>query len=222
MNNDDSSRTAETGQMINTLYLNAILFCVLLALFEICRHMRSIYLNRCTKRFKKTGRVPPPPSAYPFGWIIAITKVSDEQFLSMVGLDGYMMMRYITICCRIGYFFSFWGLFVLVPVYYSAPGKLTGWDSFTLANIPNNPSANELWAPAVFCYLFSGFFCQLMFQEYKNFISKRVAYLEKGDLDTPPQTNYTVMVEKVSRGLQSSPMLSEFFEELFPGDPYFS
>ncbi len=218
MANDDSNSETETSQMMNTLYLNLILFSVLIVSFEVCRHIRSIYQNRLTKRFKKSGRVPPTPSAYPFGWIVAIVNVSDEEVLAMIGLDGYMLIRYITICCRIGFFFSFWGVLVLVPIYHSAPGNLVGWDSYTLANIPDNPHANELWAPAVFCYLFSAFFCQMMYTEYKNFISKRVQYLEKGDLDTPPQTYYTVMLEKVPADIKSSPMLHEFFDRLFPGE----
>jgi hypothetical protein len=215
---DNNDREKETSQLINTLYLNVTLCFILLCCFETCRHMKSIYLNRYKKRFKKSGRVPSLPSSFPFGWVTAITKVSDERFLAMVGLDGYMLMRYITICCRLGFFFTFWGVLVLIPIYHCAPGRLIGWDSYTLANIPDNPSANELWAPAVFCYLFSAFFCQMMYQEYKNFIEKRVQYLEKGDQDTPPQTYFTVMVEKVPTNLKSSPVMFEFFDKLFPGE----
>lgn len=53
--------------------------------------------------------------------------------------------------------------------------------------------------------------------EYKNFIEKRLQYLMLGDPDTPSQTNYTVMVERLPAKLRSVPMTRDFFEKLFPG-----
>lgn len=75
-----------------------------------------------------------------------------------------------------------------------------------------------------------------MYYEYKNFISKRVQFLVEGDLDTQLQTNYTgyqptisifkknnppalltVLVENLPTNLRSTPMLTDFFERLYPG-----
>ncbi|KAJ1385444.1 hypothetical protein B484DRAFT_410502 [Ochromonadaceae sp. CCMP2298] len=58
----------------------------------------------------------------------------------------------------------------------------------------------------------------MMYVEYNNFIVKRVEYLVRGDQDTPHQTYYTVMVERLPPSLRSGPMLATFFEKLFPGD----
>ena len=146
--------------------------------------------------------------------------VDEEDFLHMVGLDGYMLLRYINVCFRMSVFFTIWGLIALVPVYGRAKGRHVAWNKYTLANIPNNPHADQLWVPAVFAYVFSVYFCHLMYAEYKNFVKKRVQYLIKGDPDTPPQTYYTVMVEKVPISLRSAPALEAFFEKLFPGGVY--
>jgi hypothetical protein len=161
--------------------------------------------------------VPPCPSNYPLAWISSVMAVGDEDLLRMVGLDGYMLIRYINVCFKMSFFFTFWGLIVLAPVYRSALGKHVSWNKFTLANIPNNPSANQLWVPAVFAYIFSIYFCHLMHTEYKNFVLKRIQYLKQGDPDTPSQTYYTLMVEKVPTTLRSAPALEAFFENLFPG-----
>jgi hypothetical protein len=210
---------AETAGLLNSLYINLILFSLFMVFFEVNRHMKSTYLKRATKKFKKSQRVPPTPSNYPFAWIISVMEVGEDDLLRMVGLDGYMLIRYINVLFRMSVFFSFWGVFVLVPIYSSNGNKHEySWNRYTLANI--DPAANELWIPAIFAYIFSMYFCHLMYTEYKNFVKKRVDYLIKGDPDTPPQTYYTLLVEKVPITLRSAPALEAFYEKLFPGDVY--
>lgn len=48
-------------------------------------------------------------------------------------------------------------------------------------------------------------------------MQKRIAYLGQGDINTHPQTYYTVLVERVPPPLRSAPALTAFFEKLFPG-----
>jgi Late exocytosis, associated with Golgi transport len=166
---------------------------------------------------QRSHRVPPCPSGHPLAWIASVLAVGDEDLLRMVGLDGYMLVRYVNVCFRMSVFYTMWGLLVLAPVYSLAPGNHVSWNKYTLANIPNNPAANQLWVPAVFAYIFSMYFCHLMYAEYKNFVLKRIQYLIQGDPDTPSQTYYTLMVEKVPTTLRSAPALEAFFEKLFPG-----
>ena len=128
-----------------------------------------------------------------------------------------MLLRFISLCIRMGFLVSLGGLIFLVPIYSTSPGTFVGWNKYTLANIPNGPSASELWSPVIFCYLFSGYFCQLLYYEYKHFIEKRVEYLVAGDRDTPIQTYYTSMVEKLPADIKSAPALLQYCEKLFPG-----
>jgi hypothetical protein len=146
--------------------------------------------------------------------------VSDAEFLYMVGLDGYMLIRYIAICFKVSLFYSFCGLVILAPIYAKAGGGFNEWNRYTLANVQDGEQGTELWAPAIFIYLFAFYFCYLMQAEYENFVDKRVRYLIQGDPDTPPQTYYTAMVEHIPPALRSAPKLRAFFEKLFPGDIY--
>lgn len=188
----------------------------LAAFFEFCRGIQPIYLPRVTERFH--DRVPQLPNSCPLGWFQRINDISENDVLTMVGLDGYMLLRFIFICFRIACFCTIWGMCVLTPIYYhSQHGVHHGWDKYTIANVRKMPTYYELWAPVIFCYLFAIFFCQLMYYEYKNFIEKRLHYLVHGDRDTPVQTYYTVMVEKIPKIINSGPSLSNFFEQLFPG-----
>ena len=219
---DCDTASLESLQLVNTLYINVIVFVLLVVFFECNRHMRSIYQKRLTKgKLVQTGRVPEsPPSRYFLGWVVDLAKISEDDLLHMVGLDGYMLMRYINICLRICAFLTFWGLMVLVPVYGNSDGKRCGWSRFTLANIPNDYTATQLWAPTILAYIFAAYFCQMMHAEYKNFLEKRVQYLVRGDPATPQQAYYTIMVERIPASLRSVANLTNFFEKLFPNDVY--
>lgn len=113
-------------------------------------------------------------------------------------------------------FLTLCGVAFLVPLYATAGGGLSGWARFTMANIPFQPSAYELWAPVIFAYIFSAYYCRLMQKEYINFMQRRVQYLRAVDSDTPTQTYYTIMVERVPAVLRSHQSLTAFFDKLFP------
>ena len=139
----------------------------------------------------------------------------------MVGLDAYMYLRYIKICLKLSIFLTFWGLLVLVPVYKSNHASAASpWDYFTIANV-----LSARWFAAIFGYIFAAYFCQLLLTEYTNFSLQRMQYFvnpnaSENDPDTPPQTYYTVMVERVPPKLRSATALKDYFEKLFPGDVY--
>ena len=109
----------------------------------------------------------------------------------MIGLDGYMLIRYINICFKTTVFFTIWGLVLLLPVYVRANDEYhsyVDWNKFTIANIRDDDSASSLWIPAILAYIYAIYFCNLVYTEYKNFVQKRIEYLNNGDPDTPPQT----------------------------------
>lgn len=91
-----------------------------------------------------------------------------------------------------------------------------------MANIPDNYNSSELWAPVVFSYIFSLFYCQSLYMEYVNFIEKRINYLAHGDQDTPQQTYYTVLVENIPSSIKSVTLLTDFFNNLFKGPLMFA
>lgn len=139
----------------------------------------------------------------------------------MVGLDAYMYLRYIKICLKLSVFLTFWGLLVLVPVYRTNhTTAVSPWDYYTIANV-----LTARWFAAIFGYIFAAYFCQLLLTEYTNFSLQRMQYFvnpnaSENDPDTPPQTYYTVMVERVPPKLRSAAALKDYFEKLFPGDVY--
>lgn len=218
-NGDDTISTYQTTDTLySTLTVNSILFFSLLLLFECNRHIKPIFLKRVTKRNIKYNRVPSTPSRFPLSWIWSVSQIPNEDLCKMIGLDGYMYLRYISLCFRFSIFTSFLGIVCLVPIYHYYNID-EGWARYTLANIPNDQNGERLlWVPAVFSYVFAIYFCHLLHEEYKHFVLKRFDYLIEGDFDTPPQTYYTLFLEKTPAPLRSEPALRKFFEKIFPGN----
>lgn len=148
--------------------------------------------------------------------------VSENELLRMIGLDGYMLLRYVKVCFKAAFFSAFFGVTIMLPIYSMSDGEFRHdrvWNRYTLANLRSLESKHQtLWIPVAFAYLFTTYFCVLMYGEYKNFMEKRIEYLAKGDPTTHPQTYYTLMVERVPRQLRSNPALFDFFDTLFPGE----
>lgn len=99
-NHNKNNLDLSTKGMIYTLIINIFMFTFLLCFFEANRFYRQIFLKRFQKRFIDIGRVPPIPPKRMFGWLVAIFRVAELEVLHMVGLDGYMLLRYHTVCLK--------------------------------------------------------------------------------------------------------------------------
>jgi len=233
--NQNSNEHLSTDGTFWTLGINMAMFGIFCLIFEANRFYPQIYLKRCVKKFIESSRVPPRPSESTFGWLWNLWQVSEEDLLGMVGLDGYMLLRFHIVCLKLCCFLSFWGLLVLTPLYSTAAITST-WDTYTLTNVLKGEDRMKfrLWAAAVFGYIFAAYFCKLLQTEYNAFCIRRLIYLTQqynqetaveggalsGDPDTPQQTYYTVMVERLPKELRSPQKLRNYFDDIFPGEVY--
>lgn len=209
------------------LIVNLVLFIIFWMTFEANKEYKHIYLKRLISKFKINNRVPDHPPAQLFGWLTCMNNITENDILIMVGLDAYMLLRYHTVCLKFAVFLTFWGLLVLTPLYCTA-AITQDWDRYTLTNVLNGDKDIKfrLWVPAVAGYIFSAYFCQLLYAEYSNFARKRLEYLVQTDPkesafkdpDTPPQKYYTVMVERIPNQMRSAKEIHDFFNKLFPGE----
>ena len=153
---------------------------------------------------------------------------TELDVLRMVGLDAYMLLRYQTICYKLSLFMCFWGILVLVPLYSTAATQ-SEWNKYTLNNVEIADPQQQFryWFAAIFSYMFSAYFCQLLHAEYNNFSVRRLQFLVQadpdspmGDPDTPQQKYFTIMIERIPSHLRSAAALHKFFDNLFPNEVY--
>lgn len=157
-----------------TLYTNLGIFGFLVLVFESHRVYKQIYLKRLQPRFLDSGRAPPEPPEYLFGWLVPLYDMTEDDVKHKVGLDAYMLLRYLGLCLKLSIFYTMWGLVVLVPLFGTIknndPVALASpsyqWDKYTLSNVMtgDNEYRLRLWVVAIFGYIFSAYFCQLLYQ----------------------------------------------------------
>ena len=154
------------------------------------------------------------------GWIYTVLVcVNDEKLLHMIGLDGFMLLRFISVCFKSACFLTVLGCVTLLPIYATAGGSAEAWDTYTVSNVPDK-EAGQYWGIVVYAYIVAAFFCHLMYKEYENFFKKRLDFLVRGDDETPRQTAYTIMIENVPPEIRSSTALANFMEDIYPGKVY--
>jgi len=173
-----------------------------------CYNARSALL-------RQSGLLPLPDDR-PLDWVGPVFGVPWKKVRSVAGLDGYFFLRYIRMNVRITAVSTFWFFAILVPIYVTGGGDETsGWYYFSAANL--SVYGWRMWAPCVFCYLFTAFITFVIKQEYRHFLEIRQDFLARGAAHVNPQHHYSLMIENVPYELRSDRALKEYFEKLFPG-----
>ncbi|CAE7435196.1 RSN1 [Symbiodinium microadriaticum] len=109
-------------------------------------------------------------------------------------------------------------MLVLWPVYFTASvhqDGVAGVNLYTMANI--NKNGDRLYASAICCWLFATLFILMIEEEYKEFVSRRQAFILKDDPDVSAQKRYSVIVQNIPVHFRSSKKLHELFDHIFPG-----
>lgn len=142
--------------------------------------------------------------------------LSDEETLKRVGLDAFILLRFIRLFIAIGLFTTFFGLVILVSIYQygiSPPGT-EGINRFTLAHVRQN--GGRLWAVLLFYYIYTIAFLALLSQEYKEFARLRQRQFLQIEADGAKQELYSIKVENIPSEHSTSTSLKRLFEHIFP------
>ncbi|XP_039034674.1 CSC1-like protein At1g69450 [Hibiscus syriacus] len=156
------------------------------------------------------------------GWVKRAWKPSEEDLLSMSGLDAVVFMRIITFSLKVFLFAGVIGIFVLLPVNCSgdqlqdidfADLSNNSLDVFTISNLRRG--SKRLWAHFSAVYLVTAFLCYLLYYEFKYITAKRIDFFHS----TKPQPHqFTILVRSipVSAGNSVRESVERFFLEYHP------
>jgi len=154
--------------------------------------------------------------------------ISDQELLRCVGLDTFVMLRFV----RFGFDVSFYpfllGCFILIPVYFTNDYSGTidtptdGYFRITMQRL--EPTSPRHWVCALFAMCLYGFVLRRLWIEWEAFIPLRFDFLANGDTDITRrdainlnQYRTSCMVESVPETHRRDRELYEFFDSLFPG-----
>ncbi|KAK6928161.1 CSC1/OSCA1-like, N-terminal transmembrane domain [Dillenia turbinata] len=154
-------------------------------------------------------------------WVRSAWNLSEEELLSISGLDAVVFMRIFIFSLKVFAFAGFVGVFVLLPVNYlgnqldldfsDLPNK--SLDSFSISNVNNG--SNWLWIHFCAVYFFTGVVCLFLYFEYGYILSKRIQcfYLSK-----PQPHQFTLLVCGIPASSRSNfnESVEDFFKEYHP------
>jgi hypothetical protein len=169
-----------------------------------------------------SSKVPAERPSQFLAWIPAVVVMNGKETLNRVGLDAYMLLRFIRLCTRISLFSSIIGLIFLIPVFVNGNGELPGFNSWTLNNIgKQNSYSMTLWVSTIFACVFAAHTFYLVNAEYKNYVRWRIDFLTMGSVgNSQDQTLYTVMVEGLPSHLKTNSSLERYFNRIFPNQVF--
>ncbi|CAG8454248.1 2577_t:CDS:2, partial [Cetraspora pellucida] len=181
------------------------LYCLLQ--FEWNRHQKSMqYLYTPRTKLSKNPSPPIPPGL--FSWVKATIFLPDEFYLTRVGLDALMYIRFLRMAFQFLLFNSIVVGLILMPTNYFAGGFGDGVEVLSINNIPVNKT-QPLWAHMICTYIVSISWMYLSYKNYYHYMTlHRQQLLNK--VDTDSITARTVMVSRLPHELRSEEKLQEF------------
>jgi len=209
-----------TSSVFATLVLQSAVGAVVYIIFELLRGQREVFWP---KRRSHPTRCPNKDlSGSIFSWIHPVLEISDDETLKLVGLDGFVLLRFLRLTAKLFLGCGAFALVFLLPIYSTGFGSsdVVGIDRYTIANVI--PGGDRLWAPMLVTWIFSVLLLYLLYKEYEQFVTLRHQFLVEGDADMPTQQLYSATAENLPADYQSSAKLQEAFEELFPGQVLFA
>jgi len=211
---------ADTATVVATLAANSMFGAGILLFFELSRDNRDIYSARLrNNKFRAPGR---PPVGF-LGWIGHTLAVTEEDTLSMIGMDAFIVLRFTKLCARVCVVCCL-GAAVMMPLYHASNPQtdsqepVQGINTYTMANLPLG--GNKLYCATCFSWFYSMLFVYLIKEEYAHFVYLRQRFMASGDPDMVQQRLLTIKVENIPSNCQSDEKLWNLFNDLFPNEVY--
>ena len=149
--------------IVSTLILNLGVAFLMLLLFEWVRNKRCVYGRRLAEAPHRTPAT--PPSGF-LRWVMPTLNISMRDTARYVGLDGFMLLRYVRVCLDISMLATVMSLGVLLPLWATgraglAPNNFLRW---TMANLSTDAAEDvssnfgsetpRIWAAVAFVYIY--------------------------------------------------------------------
>ncbi|KAK9707714.1 hypothetical protein K7432_010033 [Basidiobolus ranarum] len=212
---DDAKNYSSTMVGVGTqLALTTAISVFSFGAFEVHRRWsltKHLYTNRCNLEKNPT----PLPSTTPFGWVWTTLNLNEEFYLSHVGLDAAMYIRYLKMAFQLMLFSSIIIGAIILPLNFFA--QETSLDQIEKVSIGNVPDGSKmLWVHWIMTHFFSFYTLYLLYKNSKDQAYLRILYLQaqarKGCIHTR-----TIMVTHVPETLRHEQRLREYFDSLGAG-----
>ncbi|OMJ25559.1 hypothetical protein AYI69_g4239 [Smittium culicis] len=227
---DKAQLAKQTLDIISLLYQAGVFLLIGIAIFGLFNMLRPNNSAVYARKFKEVSSRDPSLSSAPpklskniFTWIKQFYFISKEKQLQVIGLDGYLFLRFIRLCTIQLSIMSFFGIAVILPInYFNGNNTFVSGDPnkflllyLTLYHIT---SIKIYWVHVCFAYLYTFIFIYLIYLELRNYISLKLDYFSSPNFQTSISSR-SLLLQNVPKPLQSEPAISHFLANLLPETP---
>lgn len=213
----------DISALLTSAGINIGLCVVLLLLYSLLRKQPSnlsVYFGRRLAQARPKSidslcfhRFVPSPS-----WIVKAWETSEEEILSVGGLDAVVFIRILVFSLRVFSIAAFVCIFLVLPVNYYGQEmhhKEIPYESLEVFTIGNVKAGSQwLWAHCLALYIISCSACLLLYFEYKSIANMRLAHIKAS---APNPSYFTVLVRSIpsSREESYSDAVEKFFSNYY-------
>lgn len=148
--------------------------------------------------------------------------MEDQELLRCIGLDAFMVLRFLRFATDVFFWPMILALVTLVPLYITADNGAIGFFATTIVALID-PSGDDkrakYWLVVGFEYIHFCYILRRLWIEWELFMPLRYDFLEHGDFDNEKykgQYRMTCLVEYIPASHKNDKALFQFFDTLFP------
>ncbi|KAG0082868.1 hypothetical protein BGZ92_011290, partial [Podila epicladia] len=199
--------------LVAQIGLSAGVSVVCLSIFEWNRRKKTLqylYSPRCRLKVN-----PSPPMSLKFlGWIIPTLKIPEDFYITNVGLDAVMFLRFLKMCLQFCVFNAVVVGTILLPIHYTAGTEYSELPRMSILNVSSD--SNVLWAHVFLTYLVTVSWMFLLFKNYWQWMDLRREYtlqrIRQGEI-----AERSIFISRLPSNLRSDAALKQYFESLKMG-----
>ncbi|KAI7864935.1 hypothetical protein BDF14DRAFT_1744586 [Spinellus fusiger] len=205
----------ETDSSLSTftsaLWFNAALAIAFFCLFNILRTRRvQTYFPR-SYVVPKNKQPPPLPDGY-FQWIITLLRIPDEELIRCMGLDRFMVLKFLRMGIVVFFVATFTAVPILIPI--NAVGQLNS-EGLNLLTIGNVSDPGRTWAHTVLAIFFTAGLIYYTFSQTREYLKLRREYLLSPEFSRSVVAR-SLFVPSIPSDVHSVEELKRIFDH-FPG-----
>ncbi|OLY79032.1 hypothetical protein AYI68_g6909 [Smittium mucronatum] len=228
--NDGSQSDKETMNIISLLVQTGIFLAIGVGIFLVFLLLRPKNSAVYARKFKEVSSLnspdviaPPKLSKNIFIWIKQFFQISPEVQLQVIGVDGYLFLRFLRLCTIQLSIMCFFGLSTILPINF-----FNGNNTYVTSN-PNNfnilyitlfhiTKVEMFWVHVLFAYIYTLVFIYLIYIELRHFVKIKLAYYASPKYQNMISSR-SLYLSNVPKPLQNDNSISHFMAKLLPDTP---
>ncbi|KAJ8658295.1 hypothetical protein O0I10_005978 [Lichtheimia ornata] len=208
---DQLDADSSVSTFTSALWFNAALAGGFFGTFLIVRrHRPQVYRPRTYLVDEK--RQPPLSDNGALSWIYTMLRMTDTEVLQSIGLDRFMVLRFLRMGIVVFGLFTFLAVPILIPLNVINQLDTKGLNLLTIGNVKD---LNRLWAHLILAVILSAGIIYYTFRETRVFLVLRRRFLLSPDY-AKSVTARTLYVPSIPEGSNNIDELTKIFNR-FPG-----